>query len=72
MRCLRCNGTGKEPNQKRLGKQARENRIAAKKTVQALADLMGLSISYISDLELGKRNWNTDLIKRFNAAIKSK
>lgn len=35
-----------------------------------VASKMGISLMYLSNLERGARNWNEDLITRFEKAIK--
>ncbi len=37
---------------------------------QDTASKMGITNSYLCDLENGRREWDYDLFKRFNAAIK--
>jgi predicted transcriptional regulator len=63
--CKFCNGTGKQIDHASVGKELRELRIRSKVSLRAIANLMHLSASYISDLELGKRHWHTNRIKAF-------
>lgn len=40
-------------------------------SLRSLAEEMGFSAPYISDLELGRRLWSTDLIAKAEKAIQS-
>lgn len=50
--------------------QAKGQRIACGVKMQALADTLGYSIGYISDLENGRRDWNETLYRRWLEACK--
>lgn len=69
MKCTRCNGTGIEPENRELGLEFRNMRKRHKYTLRELASRMGISASYLCDLELGRRNWNTEIIDRFHGAL---
>lgn len=69
--CKRCNGTGTEPDRTETGKRMRALREDAGHSLRALAEEMGFSAPYISDLELGRRLWSTDLIAKAEKAILS-
>jgi transcriptional regulator with XRE-family HTH domain len=47
----------------------REHRKARGLTLQALAERVGISVGYISDLESGKRRHNSDWIAKFAEAL---
>ena len=68
--CKRCNGTGDEPDQKTIGSMLRAKRISKGRSLRVVADLMRKSAPYISDLELGRRQWNSGLIADFEKALK--
>ena len=68
--CKRCNGTGDEPDQKVIGFSLRSKRIGYGKSLKQVAAKMGKSAPYISDLELGRRQWNAGLIADFEKALK--
>lgn len=38
-----------------FGKELRKRRLAARKTLKEVADFLGVSIPYVSDVELGRR-----------------
>lgn len=38
-------------------------------TLRSVARLMKISAAYLSDLERGKRDWNADLVSRFEVAL---
>jgi predicted transcriptional regulator len=41
-----------------------------RKTLKIVSKAMGVSESYLCDLENGRRDWNADLIERFRKALK--
>lgn len=47
----------------------REQRCKKKLTLAVVAERMGVSQPYVSDLELGKRNWNAKITQRFKEAV---
>jgi len=68
--CKRCNGTGTEPDRTLVGNRMRALREDAGLSLRAVAIEMGYSAPYISDLELGRRLWSSDLIQKAEKAIK--
>ena len=54
----------------RYGKAVRKLRIAQGISQEELADLCGLHRTYISDVELGKRNLSLENIERIACALK--
>ena len=64
-RCMRCGGKGWVEGASAL----RAKRLKTGATLREVARLMKRSASYLSDLERGKRNWNADLINRFEVAL---
>ena len=47
----------------------RRRRIQSGKSLIQVSKLMKVSVPYLSDLELGKRNWRRELLDRFALAI---
>ena len=39
-------------------------------TMSVVAERMGVSIPYVSDLERGNRNWNMDILSRYREAVR--
>ena len=54
----------------KMGRQARAEREFARWGVRDFAERMGISPSYLSELETGTRNWSEKLIEKFNKALK--
>jgi transcriptional regulator with XRE-family HTH domain len=65
MMCKRCGGSGLEPDHKAIGQQMRVLRHKAEMTLDDLATLMHYSKVYLSDLELGRRQWNDRLQRMY-------
>jgi len=51
------------------GKAARRVREESGKSLRCVARIMGVSPSYLSAVERGKKNWSPNLVWRFNEAI---
>ncbi len=51
------------------GESARRRRKQSKASLRSVATKMGVSAAYLSDLELGRRNWTDAVEARFNASI---
>lgn len=67
--CQRCNGTGQEPDQSRIGNDMRKAREHAGLKQGVVSKRLDISQAYLSDLERGRRAWSSDLISRFINAI---
>lgn len=67
--CQRCNGTGVEPDPAAIGQQMRVLRETVGRRQNEVAKKMGISAAYLSDLELGRRDWSADIINRFKKAL---
>jgi len=67
--CHCCGGTGKELDHARVGSELRAYRAVRNLTMARVAKRMGLSESYVSELERGKRNWNDALVERYRKAV---
>ena len=63
--CPKCNGTGQVINNELLGSKYRSYREQNNITLRKFAYQMDISVQYLSDLERGRRNWNTKQIKLF-------
>lgn len=57
--CPKCYGTGRIPDNTALGKSMRLKREVAGISLRSLARLLGISAPYLSDLERGRREWNS-------------
>lgn len=67
--CQRCNGTGFEPDPAAIGKSMRKLREISGKQQKEVAKAMGISAAYLSDMELGRRDWSADTIAKFKKAL---
>lgn len=56
------------PNHQKIGKSVRKQREQLKRSQGEVANAIGVTTAYISDLELGKRNWTEEL---FNKVVKA-
>lgn len=63
--CRTCNGTGFEPDHQQIGREMRARRMVAGLSLRAVAQEMGVSAAYLSDLELGHRAWNSKITQAF-------
>ncbi len=68
--CERCGGTGELENAAYRGKQMRELREASGLSLRRVAELMEFSAAYVSDLELGRREWSDKLIRAYEKALR--
>ena len=64
-KCLRCFGTGEEPNHVKIGKEMNGVRLGLKIGLRVLSRRMGISASYLWRLEHGENRWSQDLIERY-------
>ena len=55
--------------QAETGREARLQREKRGVSLRGLAKKMGISASYLSDLELGRRHWNMDRIRLFEKSL---
>jgi transcriptional regulator with XRE-family HTH domain len=69
MKCDKCGGTGKALNHLKLGRELRLLRKKHRIPLMRVADLMGFTRSYLSELELGKRNWSASLETQYRLAL---
>lgn len=66
--CDKCEGTGKIPAGD-TGLQLRDTREKAGVSLRGLSAALGLSPSYVADLELGRRNLNNGLVELYTEAL---
>ena len=55
--CPRCDGTGRVPDDRVMGAAMLKRREKAGLSLRDMAARTGLSPSYLSDLEVGRRQW---------------
>lgn len=67
--CSYCNGTGKEPDHKAIGLALKARRKSFGISATDIAGRLKFSKAYISDLELGRRHWSSDLQVRYIKAV---
>jgi len=68
--CRHCNGTGKVPDQAAIGAEMKALREARKIPLREMARRILASPAFLSDLEAGRRKWQTDRIAAFKKALK--
>lgn len=64
-RCRKCGGTGKELDPTGVGHQMRRMRQLKNIGLREMATRMKISPPYLSDLELGRRDWTEEKIAEF-------
>lgn len=67
--CDRCGGTGKAIDQLATGQRLRAERKTRRVSLAIVAEQMGYSVSFVSDLEFGRRLWSGDKINAYEKAI---
>jgi transcriptional regulator with XRE-family HTH domain len=60
--CCRCHGSGDEPDNGFIGRQLRANREHEGISLRAMALKLGVSSSFLSQLERGDRTWKPELV----------
>lgn len=68
-RCPHCGGSGEVLNSVAIGNKIRDLRKEMGITMWLLAKKLGLSVSYLSDLELGRRVWTMGKFHRHLEAM---
>lgn len=68
--CPHCNGAGVVLDDRDQGQLMRERRQAREITLRMMAKGSGLSVSYLCDAELGRRRWNTRLLKLYEERLR--
>lgn len=67
--CGCCGGSGKLYDRKEIGKIVQDLRKAAGLKLREISERTGYALSYISDLELGRKKWNKNIYDRILEAI---
>lgn len=67
--CHCCHGTGTELDHATVGAELRSLRETRGLSLEAVAKKLKLSLSYLSDLERGRRNWTEAKVARFRKAV---
>ena len=67
--CKRCGGSGVEQDNRLIGQKFRDRRVKLGLKGAEMARRTGFSRSYISDLEQGRRNWNSAAIQGYQLAL---
>lgn len=58
-------------NHYETGRKMRLFRESKERSLRSVAEEMGISAAFLSDLERGRRNWSDKLVSQFNLALKS-
>lgn len=69
MACPHCKGSGKVMDPRRVGDALRAKRESKGFSLRRIADCMGISSVYLSDLERGRRDWNDTMLERYEQAL---
>jgi transcriptional regulator with XRE-family HTH domain len=67
--CHCCDGTGQETDNVKLGRALSGLRLRKQITLRAFARELGISHTYLWQLENGKRNWPAHLLKNYREAL---
>lgn len=70
MRLITRRKISNEVDDAKTGSGIRRERLKARVSLRAVARAMNLSAPYVSDLELGRRGWNHELLMRYSSAMK--
>lgn len=71
MKCPRCGGTGEVEDDREVGAGYRRRREDIGVSLREVARQCGLSVSYLSDLELGRRKWSDKQRTTVERALKA-
>lgn len=63
--CRHCNGSGEEVDQAAIGAQMRARRKAAGISLREIARRLGITASYLADMEKGARNWTAERMEAY-------
>lgn len=66
--CHCCGGTGVDIDGVITGESMRDLRLALRLNQSSVAKELGVSNSYVSQLESGKRKWTPELLKAYRKA----
>ena len=70
IRCPKCNGAGAIEDPATCGMRLRLARKKARKGLREVAEAMGISATFLHDMEVGNRGWTLSRIVQFTKAIK--
>lgn len=70
MKCKACNGTGNAIDHRKVGQAFKMKREGRSMTQRDVAMKMNISIAYLSDLENGRRSWNSGLMASYERALR--
>lgn len=70
MKCPRCGGTGEIESDREVGERMRSLREGKGLTLREVSRRMGVSAAYVSDLERGRRAWNTSVTEKYFRALR--
>jgi transcriptional regulator with XRE-family HTH domain len=62
-------GSAKHVDHIATGLTARAARMKSGRTLTFVARRLGFSVVYLSDLELGKRSWSENLLRKYEKAL---
>lgn len=67
--CHCCFGTGRECDMKHFGKLMRQHRVLAGISLRKMAAAVGITPSFLSNLENGKRRWTLSVINKIESVL---
>lgn len=67
--CPKCGGSGKVQNPAYIGILLRQLRLRQKVSLRGISQRMGLSHTYIYELECGRKAWTPELARRYRSAL---
>ena len=70
IKCPRCGGTGGIPDPKGIGEKLKAKRVRAGLSLNEMGSRLGISGSYVSHLEHGRKPWTKCRIAAFLKNIK--
>lgn len=70
--CPQCHGTGRRPVLESLAEHLRSERTKAEIGLRELSDILDVSPTHLSDVELGRRRPSADLVKRYLEALRDR
>jgi predicted transcriptional regulator len=68
-KCRHCGGTGKEIDSFACGQDLRNEREDVGISLRQMAKILNVSAPYLSDLELGRREWNRKKVQDYKDAL---
>ena len=68
-KCRRCKGSGREPDQVETGLWFRAHRQQIGVSLRLMSKRLGISPSFLSNLEQGRRVWTEEVRNAYKAAL---